>query len=47
MREVLSGRSHLPVRDRRAYNIALERAGAQLFSRNWNARTPLCASHEF
>jgi hypothetical protein len=26
MREVLLGRGHLPVRDRRAYNIALERA---------------------
>jgi hypothetical protein len=40
MREVLLGRGHLPVRDRRAYNRA------QLFSRNWNAST-LCASHEF
>jgi hypothetical protein len=26
MREVLPGQGHLPVRDRRAYNIALERA---------------------
>ena len=26
MREVLLGRGHLPARDRRAYNIALERA---------------------
>ena len=38
MREALLGRGHLPVRDRRAYNRA------QLFSRIWNARTPVCLS---
>ena len=42
-REVLLGRGHLPVRDRRAYNIALERAEGLSYSHVTGTPEPLCA----
>ncbi len=44
IREVLFGRCHLPVRDRRAYNIAVERAEDAAIRTQLERQNPVCLS---
>jgi hypothetical protein len=46
VREVRLGQGHLPVRDRRAYNIALEPTEGSAVLTQLERQNP-CASHEF